>query len=96
VERDQFSPEYPVMKKQFIVGHFIPLLIGGFIYILFRTRTLKMFSWFDDIGLLNQIDLFRIYTYQVENKIPNWILFSLPLKLTALDFIDLVVQVAKT
>lgn len=56
----------------------LPLLIGGLIYILFRVDTLRMFNWFEKIGLLEHIDHLRQFTLHFANGIPEWILYSLP------------------
>ena len=66
------------MKKQLIFGSFLTLLVGGLIYILFRTSTLKMFSWYETIGLGELTNVMRKMTFQFSDKIPEWILFSLP------------------
>ena len=66
------------MKKQLIFGHIISLLIGGLIYVLFRTYTLKMFDWYENIGLGQLINGLRKSTVLFADKIPEWILFSLP------------------
>jgi hypothetical protein len=55
----------------------LPIAIGGFIYILFREKSLLMFSWFTKIGLDNLIHNIRtiaIWNYQL----PDWVIYSLP------------------
>ena len=53
------------------------MLIGGFIYILFRKENLLMFNWFNLLGVENLINFFR--NKVLFNKlIPNWVKFSLP------------------
>ena len=65
-------------KKSKTITHIIiPMLIGGFIYILFREDNLLMFNWFNSLGMKNLIDFFQEYTLS-KNLIPNWIKFSLP------------------
>ena len=65
-------------KKSKTITHLIiPMLIGGFIYILFREDNLLMFNWFNSLGMKNLIDFFREHTLSI-NLIPNWIKFSLP------------------
>lgn len=49
-------------KKEFISQSLLSLFllgIGGFIYILFRPKTLLMFSWFDAIGMNGYINRLR-------------------------------------
>ena len=65
-------------KKSKTITHIIiPMLIGGFIYILFREDNLLMFNWFNSLGMKNLIDFFQEHTL-LKNLIPNWIKFSLP------------------
>lgn len=66
----------------------IPLTIGGLIYILFRSDSLKMFRWFDSIGLSYFFDIAR-HQITFASKIPNWIIFSLPDALWLFSFTNL-------
>jgi hypothetical protein len=77
------------MKKQLIFGSFLTLLVGGLIYILFRTSTLKMFSWYETIGLGELTNVMRKMTFQFSDKIPEWILFSLPDGLWIFSYVSL-------
>jgi len=77
------------MKKQLIFGSFLTLLVGGLIYILFRTSTLKMFSWYETIGLGELTNNMRKITFQFSDKIPEWILFSLPDGLWIFSYVSL-------
>lgn len=56
----------------------IALLVGGLIYILWRSETLMMFVWFEHIGLNNVFGSMRNSTSGVSVSLPNWFLFSLP------------------
>ena len=53
------------------------LVLGGMIYILFRPKTLLMFSWFESLGLSGIIDKARenVSCYQLDNitlyNLPN-------------------------
>ena len=55
-----------------------PLLIGGLIYIFFRSYSLKMFIWFEAFGLSNIIKETRIDLLPMKAYLPKWIYFSLP------------------
>lgn len=66
------------MKRKLLYGHILSLLTGGLIYILFRTSTLKMFSWFDKLGLTETINSARSLTLHFSEILPNWFKFSLP------------------
>ena len=63
--------------KQFRFWFFValPLLLGGLIYILFRAESLKMFTWFEAMGLsdfIKNIRKARVFS------VPEWVIFSLP------------------
>ena len=66
------------MKKQLFFGHVLTLIIGGLIYILFRTDSLVMFKWFAALSLDKPIEYLRDSTLTVKNHLPDWFLFSLP------------------
>lgn len=83
------------MRKQIIFGHFGTLLLGGLIYILFRTTTLKMFAWYDKIGLSNSIINLRDHVSPMANDIPNWFLYSLPDGLWIFSYISLMLYIWK-
>lgn len=78
------------MKKQLIFGHISTLLVGGLIYLLFRTSSLKMFGWYKTIGLGEFTNGLRKLTIPFADKIPDWILFSLPDGLWTFSYVSLV------
>jgi hypothetical protein len=55
---------------------FVPLFLGGAVYVLFRPRSLLMFDWFDAVGLGAAIDGARALASGL--AVPDVILFSLP------------------
>lgn len=57
---------------------FLPLFLGGFVYILFRSESLLMFKWFHLLGADELIHGWRIQAAQYRNSIPEFILFSIP------------------
>lgn len=56
----------------------IPMLLGGMVYITFRSDSLLMFRWFDFLGLTSLVkdmrDLFGFLIYYL----PDWVIFSFP------------------
>jgi hypothetical protein len=54
-----------------------PLLIGGVIYLLWRSTSLLMFCWFDFLGLHSVIDAIRTATAPMRGYMPSWMLYSL-------------------
>ena len=76
-------------KQQLIIGHCLTLLLGGMIYISFRSTTLKMFDWFDTINLLDAISTFRVFTLPFSVNLPHWFLYSLPDGLWLFSYLSL-------
>ena len=64
--------------KLTIIHCLIPIIIGGLIYILFRSTSLRMFKWLSFLGFDNIIQIARTYLIDVKSKIPSWVYFSLP------------------
>ena len=64
--------------RQFSLHVIFPILIGGLLYILFRSKRLVMFDWFADVGLLDSIFAIRGEFNQYKSCLPDWIYFSLP------------------
>jgi hypothetical protein len=81
------------VKKQIVFGHIGTLLIGGLIYILFRADSLKMFGWYDNLGVLNFITNLRENLSLVIGDLPNWFLFSLPDGLWIFSYITLMLYI---
>jgi len=70
----------------------IPMFTGGFIYILFREKSLIMFGWFHSLGLENHINQLRDRFSMFSEIVPGWFIYSLPdgiwiYSLTSLMFI---------
>lgn len=63
--------------KQLVIGHFLTLVIGGVIYVSFRSQTLLMFRWFEKYNLEAIVLKIRMITGKNEN-IPNLIVYALP------------------
>lgn len=59
-----------------IIIFFLPIISGGFIYIIFRTEKLIMFRWFEFLNLSDGIyfikKLKNIYSF------PSWFIYNLP------------------
>lgn len=71
-------------KNQVVLKLFIAtatMLIGSIIYILYRPTSLRMFAWFDAIGLHSCIETLRLVAVGSEKYIPEWIIKSLPFAL---------------
>ena len=77
------------MKKnnQILLHVIIPMIIGGFIYIIFREENLLMFSWFNSLGAGNLIDFLRFHFSKYH--IPHWIVFNYPDGVWIYSFVSL-------
>lgn len=51
-------------------------LTGGFIYLLYRSLTLRMFSWLKTLGLYQMVLSWRESLGLCH--LPNWVIYSLP------------------
>lgn len=77
-----------------ILVHVIsPLVIGGILYVVFRTKSLKMFSWFDSIGFNTQISFLREYAIPLKSLLPSWVYFSLPDGLWVYSFTSIILLI---
>ena len=66
------------LRNKTLIYHVVlPLLIGSLIYVLFRSESLIMFTWFDNLGILEQIKEYRVMFYSFKQLLPNWIIYSL-------------------
>ncbi|MFA8300353.1 MAG: hypothetical protein ACEPOV_09345 [Hyphomicrobiales bacterium] len=74
---------------QYILGHFIPLIIGGGIYLFFRGKNLMMFHYLKYFNLRNFIDTLR-ESYTQDLNLPNWVIYSLPDGLFIYSYINLI------
>ena len=55
-----------------------PLLVGGFVYLAWRSQSLLMFSWVDAVGLDSLLHPLREFAAPMLPHVPKWVLFSLP------------------
>ena len=66
-------------RLELIIFHIIfPLLLGGGIYVAFRSKSLILFRWFDKINISGFTNVIRDILDPCINNIPNWVKFSLP------------------
>jgi hypothetical protein len=83
------------MKKQPLLGHLLTLILGGFIYISFRTESLTMFKWFAIASLDVPIAHLRAITLALALNLPSWLLYSLPNGLWVFSYISLMLMIWK-
>lgn len=53
-----------------------PIFLGGFIYIIYRPKSLLLFDWFDNLNIILQVDFLRANLGFV--RFPEWFIYSLP------------------
>lgn len=78
------------MFKRIFLGSIVTLFLGGCIYILFRSSSLKMFTWFRLIGIDDFINITRLQSLSIANHLPKWIIFSLADGLWIFSYINLI------
>jgi hypothetical protein len=81
IERGQAmnSEAVKINKTTLTIIHCLtPLFIGGLLYVLLRSTTIRMFEWFSLIGLEDAIQFARISVFEFKNDLPKWVYFSLP------------------
>ena len=66
------------VRRQQLIVHIVCLITGSLIYICFRTNTLVMFKWFDNMMLTGAITAIREYSFPFRHNLPSWFLYSLP------------------
>lgn len=80
--------------KAWITHVLNPIALGGIIYIMFRSKNLLMFEWFQYFKI--DIDLVRNYTLPYRENLPSWIYFSLPDGLWVYSFTSAMVIIWRT
>lgn len=70
-----------------IITVLFPLTLGGITYILFRSDSLKMFSWFNGLGFSKIITSSRQITSEIQ--LPQWTIYNLPDALWLFAFTNL-------
>ena len=68
------------IKKQNLITFniILPILLGGIIYVIFRTKSLTMFSWFENLGLSSLVTILRDKFTSFKGFVPSWFYYSLP------------------
>ena len=54
------------------------LLTGGMIYVLWRSESLLLFTWFDALGMGLTVRMLREHAASGSHAFPHWVIFSLP------------------
>ena len=75
-------------KFKNIVLSIVPLIIGGMLYLGYRSQELLMFRWADFLGLSNTVSSWRKICFQ--HPLPEWCYYALPDGLWLLSYILLI------
>lgn len=78
------------LKKKILIHVISPLITGGLLYVLFRSTTLRMFHWFEFLGLKSCVSILRQYVNPIKSSIPSWVYFSLPDGLWVYSFTSII------
>lgn len=81
--------------SKLIFGSLASLILGTSIYILFRSSTLKVFSWLDLLGINILESNIRKSALAVSYNIPDWVLLSLPDGLWLFSYVCLMLYIWK-
>lgn len=65
------------MPRKIAIG-IIPVIVGGLIYLTYRTDSLLMFSWLEKVQLRGAVDWLRSNNHLQNLEMPGWVKFSLP------------------
>jgi len=74
--------------KQLFIHVLLPILLGGIIYISFRSKYLVLFSWSDEISISGFVNIIRNQLLPIKNYIPTWVIYSLPDGLWTYSFVS--------
>lgn len=69
---------------------FLPMILGLFLYLLFRPTSIYIFEFIRVINLEDQLLHLREYIKPLENYMPLWIVYSLPTMLWAFSLTCLI------
>ncbi len=74
---------YKILAILWVVA---PLFGGILIYLLFRSESIRIFSWLLYLGIETPILFVRQYTLDLTSYIPYWLIYSLPNGLWAFSY----------
>lgn len=85
-------PYADICQSSFLFWTLGSLLLGSLIYILFRSPSLKVFEWLENVGLYESTNVIRTITTPLYHYIPEYILFSLPDGLWVFSYLCLILH----
>jgi len=67
-----------ILKWQLGLHVLLPIMIGAFIYVVWRSTGLWWFIWAKTVSLENEVTFIRTIFAPIRNYLSHWILYSLP------------------
>ncbi len=61
-----------------VIAAISTMFVGGMIYVLWRTQSLTMFTWFNALGAGPIVESLRAQASPYSNMLPVWVYYSLP------------------
>jgi len=83
-----------IIRTLKIILLFFPVVLGGLIYIIFRTDRLIMYHWFEYLNLSDEINTIK----SLKNilSFPDWFIYSLPDGLWVFSYTALSLEIWKS
>jgi len=63
---------------QWLVHVIAPILVGTTIYLSWRSTTLRLFDWGDNLGMAEVLRTVRSAAWAGRESVPGWVAYSLP------------------
>ena len=74
------------IKALNLIKSFQYLILGGLIYLFFRSNQLSYFHWFNNQSAVRVIEDVRMFTVPLRGLLPEWFIYSLPDGLWLISF----------
>ena len=68
----------PSLQRHWLVHVGLPLLIGGLVYVCFRSESLILFRWLEALHIMPGIQTLRETLDPLRQALPDLVLYSLP------------------
>ncbi len=72
---------------------FLPVLIGGTIYLLFRPKNILLFSVLDELGMMPNVNMARLNIEQLH--LSDFVIYSLPAGLWTASYLMVMYMITK-
>ena len=86
MDQKTLAPISKHSNRSFIFLAILAVIIGGSLYIFFRTSDHLFFRWFSFLGLDNWFEALRNHSLSTSSHLPDWVVYSLPNSLWAFAY----------